>query len=139
MAFDCDFSCDLSFKCFIIWTYFPTQSSCFFHAFYFIFALSGNLDIFIWEYLVHIRYASFRSPGSCILFLTSSLSLLSFYQMSSIVPCYFTLGCFNYAWMRSASQSQGSIFSLNNYTQEEKSLHWTYETLTGHRSHLGKL
>lgn len=109
---------------------FPPQSSCLFHAFVFIFALSGNLDIFIWDYLAYVRYSSLWSPGSCILFWTSSLSLLSFYQMSSIVPRYFTLGCFNYAWMRSASQLHVSIFSLNNCTQEWKSLHWTWEALS---------
>lgn len=117
----------------ILWMFhilsiFPTQSPCLLHSFVFVFALSGNLDIFIWDYLACVRYSSLRSPGSCILFLTSSLSLLSFYQMSSIVPRYFTLGCFNYAWMRSASQSHSSIFSLNNSTQEWKSLHLTWGT-----------
>lgn len=107
----------------------PTQSSCLFHAFVFIFALSGNL--------AYVRYSSLRSPGSCILFWTSSLSLLPFYQMSSIVPRYFTLGCFNYAWMRSASQLRVSIFSLNNCSQEWKSLHWTWEVLRWLRVSLG--
>ena len=109
--------------------FFPPQASCLLHAFAFMFALSGNLDIFIWDYLACVRYSSLWSPGSCILFLTSSLALLSFYQMSSIVPPYFTLGCFNYAWMRSASQSHVSIFSLNNCAQNEKSLHHTWEAL----------
>lgn len=113
----------------IVSIFFPPQSSCLFHAFAFIFALSGNLDIFIWDYLACVRYSSLWSPGSCILFLTSSLALLSFYQMSSIVPPYFTLGCFNYAWMRSASQLHVSIFSLNNCAQNEKSLHRTWEAL----------
>lgn len=104
--------------------------------FVFVFALSGNLDIFIWDYLACVRYSSLWSPGSCILFLTS-FSLLFFYQMSSIVPWYFTLGCFNYAWMRSAFQSHVSIFSLNNCTQEWKSLHSTWGTLSWSQASFG--
>lgn len=72
-------------------------------AFVFVFALSHNVDIFIWDYLARARYSSPWSPGSCILFLSCSLSFHSFYQMAAIVPRYFTLGCLNYAWMISAS------------------------------------
>lgn len=130
---------DSSLDCFIFSAFFSTQSSHLSHAFVFIFALSGNLNIFIWDYLAYDRYSSLWSPGSCILFLTSSLSLLSFYQMSSIVPHYFTLGCFNYAWMRSASQLHASIFSLNNCTEEWKSLCWTWEALSWTLFHLDTL
>lgn len=128
---------DSSLDCFIFSALFSTQSSHLSHAFVFIFALSGNLNIFIWDYLAYVRYSSLWSPGSCILFLTSSLSLLSFYQMSSIVPHYFTLGYFNYAWMRSASQLHASIFSLNNCTEEWKSLCWTWEALSWTRVSFG--
>lgn len=82
---------------------FLSPQCCLLPVFVFVFALSHNVDIFIWDYLAHARYSSPWSPGSCILFLSCPFSFLSFYQMAAIVPRYFTLGCFNYAWMSSAS------------------------------------
>lgn len=52
-----------------------------------------------------------------------------FYQLSPIVPQYFTLGYFNYIWMWCASQQLLSICHLNIFVDECSNLHLTSQAV----------